>query len=247
MLMTPPLLDDRGRPTAATTFLLVHRALRRDSGRFPSAVRSLAYGEVDRAGRTAERWRTFRGVLDDHHRAEDTRLFPALLAAESGLTGVLVELGEQHAGLDDLLDRAEASLDVLAARGVDAVARETSVEVMAGLARHLEDHLALEEEHLVPVMLRDPAPFRPSPGPSRQQSARVDDQALAWLAEDLDPVTLAVLAAELPPPARAGLPDLLDRQRRSAALVWGEPYAEQRAPGRRPPGVHSPEKRPDKP
>ncbi len=180
------MLLDAGRPTPATTFLLVHRALRRDLVLLRSAARAAVEPDVGQVGWVRERWRTFRAVLDDHHAAEDARLFPALRAAEPSLAAVLDELDAQHAGLDALLDRVGAAVDALPADGAAAALDE--------LAAVLVPHLDLEEEHLVPVMLRTAA--GPPPSGSSPSRARAGDPAVhRWVAEGLDAELLAALGA----------------------------------------------------
>jgi hypothetical protein len=175
------LLAD-GRPTPATTFLLVHRALRRDLVLLRAAARTAAEPDAGQVGWVRQRWQLFRAILDDHHAAEDRRLFPALRAAEPALAPVLDELDAQHAGLDAVLDRAEDAVDGLPGTAGRAVV------ALGELASVLVPHLALEEEHLVPVMLR--APLGPPPG----DGARPDDAVRRWVGEGLDEDVLAALA-----------------------------------------------------
>jgi hypothetical protein len=178
--MTPDLLDEHGRPTPATTFLLVHRALRRDLVLLRAAAAAASEPDDGQVGWVLERWGVFRRVLTDHHRSEDERLFPALRAAEPGLGPVLAVLDAEHAGLDAALDRAEAALDALPAGAGEAAAE------IAVLARDLDAHLAREEEHLVPVMLRGGGgPPAGGGGP--------DEAVRRWVAEGLEPAVVAAL------------------------------------------------------
>lgn len=172
---TPPLLDADGRTTPATAFLLVHRGLRRDL----DLLAALA-GSGDRAA-LAERWQLFGRVLHDHHTAEDERLFPALGAAEPALAPVLAELDAQHAALGDALARVAAAL----AGADDAALRRA----LSGLSRDLDAHLRLEEEHLVPVMLRGGT----GPRPQDARRAAGDPQLLRWIREGLDDAALWAL------------------------------------------------------
>lgn len=90
--MSPDLLDPRGRPTPVTTFLLVHRALRRDLVLLRVAAAAAAEPDEGQVGWVQERWRLFRRAVTEHHHAEDERLFPALRAADPGLAPVLAAL-----------------------------------------------------------------------------------------------------------------------------------------------------------
>lgn len=168
-----------GHPTPATPFLLVHRALRRDLVLLRAAAGAAVEPDAGQVGWVQQRWRTFRAVLDDHHAAEDDRLFPALRTAAPGLAPVLDVLDAQHAGLDALLDRVGAAVTALPGDGAVAALDE--------LACVLVPHLDLEEEHLVPVMLRTAA------GPPAGGGGGPDDAVMRWVAEGLDEDVLAAL------------------------------------------------------
>lgn len=176
--MAHDLLDDTGRATPATTFLLVHRALRRDLVLLRVAAAAAAEPDDGQVGWVQERWRLFRRALTDHHHAEDERLFPALRSAEPGLAPVLAVLDAQHTALDTALDRTEAALAGLPDGAAAAAA------AVAELAADLDAHLALEEEHLVAVMLR----ARTAPD---ARTAPVD--LLRWTTEGAPPAVLAAL------------------------------------------------------
>ena len=91
-----------------------------------------------------------------HHGAEDTKLFPALRAANPDLGPVVDRLEADHRRVSDLLDEVEEAADDLAA---DAEA-ETRTRVARGLddlADHLLEHLDFEEESVAETMRAMPS------------------------------------------------------------------------------------------
>ncbi len=204
----PPLLDAAGRPTPATTFLLVHRALRRDLARFGPALRA-ARGDAEQRARVVGHWRDVEAALDAHHAQEDAALFPALLEAEPSLAPVLAQLDSQHAALDAAL----AGLRTAFEAGDDTAAADALDE----LANDLDGHLALEEEHLVPVMLAGAGVLR---GPGRRDAGPDPRWLAAWAAEGLDARTSAAVAATLPAEAAARLAGDSAAYGARTAQVW---------------------------
>lgn len=153
---TRTILGSDGRPTSASTFLVVHQALSRDLERFPVAARSLAQApDGARVDAFREHWKNYRDILDAHHELEDKILFPELWELAPGLGDLLELLGTKHADLEALLDTASMWVEQLPEEVDQAVA------AFEELAEFLEFHLATEEAHLVPVMLSSleaPAP-----------------------------------------------------------------------------------------
>lgn len=213
MPMTLTLLAADGAPTSATNFLLVHRGLRRDLARFPLAVRNLSPGDSAQARLVVDHWQRVRGVLDEHHAAEDERLFPALLAAEPALAEVLAVLDGQHAALDGALAAIESALAELPGAGAARAA-----DLLAAFAADLDGHLALEEEHLVPVMLRAAGQ---SGGAGRGAGfGEGRAWALAWATEGLDAGTLAAVLRALPSEVAEQVPGWRRDHEAVVGAVW---------------------------
>lgn len=226
--MTPSLLDLHGSPTAATMFLLVHRALRRDLARFPQAVRLLPEDDRAQAERIVDHWRRVRGALDEHQAAEDDQLFGVLLAAEPALSDVLAVLGTQHAALDGALAAIEAALAEL-----PGAAASRAADLLSAFATDLDGHLALEEEHLVGVMLRLPEPAA-GVGGGAGAGARADrGWLLAWGTEDLDPATLGAVLSRMPPDVAERAPAVRRDHETAVRAVWRDlPCAGEQVPSR---------------
>jgi hypothetical protein len=117
-------------PRAVVGFVGVHLGLRAEAAH---VERLRDAGDLAGARRRA---RLLATVLHHHHRAEDTVLFPALVARQPGVAVTTDELEAQHVELDVALGRLPADLDA------------------AGPVRILvERHLGLEEQHVLPVWM----------------------------------------------------------------------------------------------
>lgn len=244
-MATPAILEPDGRPTSATTFLVVHRALRRDLARYPAAVRQLAMApEEVRLAAFRDHWKSSRELLDAHHEQEDKVLFPELRELAPGLGDLLDALDTKHVELTSLLDTVSSWVEQLPEE-VDQTAA-----AFEELAEFLVFHLDTEEAHLVPVMLSSlespgqpepaetsetaetaPAPDAPetvdAPEPATSEMGDVDrlgfggvppSFALPWSAEGLDAGTAQVLLAMLPEPLQAGFPTWQQAYQQSVSL-----------------------------
>lgn len=122
---------------------LVHRELRT---RIELLREQLLHGEADTglAGELRLFCLGFCGALASHHTAEDTRLFPYVLAAHPGLGPVADRLMEDHrmlAALIEDLDRAARTA------GAAQVLRH-----LDGITAIMESHFGYEERQLTAVL-----------------------------------------------------------------------------------------------
>ncbi|MCS0639596.1 hemerythrin domain-containing protein [Streptomyces sp. LP05-1] len=139
-----------------TGFTLTHDLIRRV---IPELGRRLAgaaaTGTLDTAavrGLTTW-WQMFTTILDGHHTSEDSHVWPVVLAAEPGLTGVARTLEEQHASLDDHLAGIDEGLRQLATgQGEREVVLTGLLARIAEFDALMHDHLGLEERTMVPVL-----------------------------------------------------------------------------------------------
>ena len=117
-------------PRAVVGFVGVHLGLRAEAAH---VERLRDGGDLLAAARRA---RLLGAVLHHHHRAEDSVLFPALVARQPGAAVTTDELEDQHRELDVALAALPGDLDT------------------AGDVRRLiERHLGLEEQHVLPLWL----------------------------------------------------------------------------------------------
>jgi iron-sulfur cluster repair protein YtfE (RIC family) len=178
-----------------TFMYAAHDAFHRDLRRMAAAVE---------AGRTADPavragWGTFKNQLHVHHTAEDEFLWPALRAkvTQPGDVAVLDAMQAEHARIDPLLSRVDASI---AATGLAGVTENAST-LTAGLAAHMDHEedqaLPLVEAHLGPGGW---AAFRKAAGKS--QGLRGGAELFPWMLDGAPADTTRRVLGMLPPPAR---------------------------------------------
>jgi iron-sulfur cluster repair protein YtfE (RIC family) len=178
-----------------TLMYAAHDAFRRDLGKLAAAVR---------AGRTEDPaiqagWAMFKKQLHVHHTAEDTSLWPPLLAKVSrpGEMAVLDAMQAEHAHLDPLLSLVDASL---AAPGHAGLA-----EHAAALAEALTAHMEHEENSALPLVeahlgVEGWAAFKKAAG--RSQGLRGGAEYFPWMLDGAPADTRRRVLKNLPPPAR---------------------------------------------
>ncbi|MGY1743710.1 MULTISPECIES: hemerythrin domain-containing protein [unclassified Blastococcus] len=135
-------------------FALVHRALRNGCRLLADALTDIAAGgPCDRERQQAVV--AFAGhMLHEvhvHHSREDDVLWP-VIAASAGAHVDLAPLSDDHAALQDVLDRAEPLLAAFAAQGPAAAAPLAAV--VTQVADSLDEHIAEEERDVFPVVRR---------------------------------------------------------------------------------------------
>lgn len=170
-------------PAAVLGFAGVHLALRAEAASIEGAV---ADGDLATARR---RSRLLARVLACHHHAEDTLLFPAIVARHPGVEVTTAELEAQHVELDERLAALPDALDGA-----------------ADLRAFVERHLVAEEQHVLPVWLgsftrEEHERF----AGSLRRATPLGDAGLmvSWLLDATPPEALGVARAQVPPPIRA--------------------------------------------
>jgi iron-sulfur cluster repair protein YtfE (RIC family) len=191
--------DTRRRPAQGTvdfTFMYAaHDAFHRDLRRLAAAVETGQTADpAVRAG-----WATFKNQLHVHHTAEDRWLWPPLRGRLTlpDETDVLNAMEAEHARIDPLLARVDASL---AATGLAGLAENASA-LTGALAAHMEHEedraLPLVEAHLGPGGW---AAFRKAAGKS--QGLRGGAELFPWMLDGAPADTAKRVLGLLPPPAR---------------------------------------------
>ncbi|WP_211234798.1 hemerythrin domain-containing protein [Glycomyces arizonensis] len=144
--------DTRGSTISSETDRLVAfsgqlRAVHRRLRRALELARQSIDGEVDLpAGLDLPVFcRGFCSALSDHHRSEDTGLFPELLAARPDLRPVVDNLMRDHNMLEHLLGEFSAALSSEAEP--EALHRH-----LDGIGAIMESHFGYEEHQLISVL-----------------------------------------------------------------------------------------------
>jgi hemerythrin-like domain-containing protein len=130
-----------------TSYRSVHHAIR-------TAARRLAWiapavGPADRIRVHAIRryWDGFTGEILGHHTLEDEVFFPALAARSAEMHELTDRLAADHHLLDELMDETTATI-----AGYDrAGAPERAARLLDHIASHMDEHLDLEDERVLPL------------------------------------------------------------------------------------------------
>jgi hypothetical protein len=211
MSEAPTLLDQDGRASIATIFLLSHHALRRDAALFTRALGSLTAADRRRARVLGEEWRAYREALHAHHHEEDAHVFPPMRDEHPELAQILDRLGAEHRRIDPMIERGERAFEQLTERAAEASA------ALAELTAVLAPHFASEEEHVVPL-LRGQRDF-PAAADEAQLTLFVD--GFARNSHGVAPEVLVQLDAMLPGDVLARLPAARSAYDARWKTIWG--------------------------
>jgi hemerythrin-like domain-containing protein len=137
-------------------YFAIHRHMRSDLVRFADTVAALT--PADRANRIPAlvKWaKGFTFELEEHHYAEDEFFFPEMRARIPAVAGVLDRLDGEHKAMDVLLGRWPALMrDLADAKAPFEPAKAAALQMATELRDLLEDHLAIEDEDILPMYWR---------------------------------------------------------------------------------------------
>ncbi len=141
-----PLADARDMAAA-------HRMFRREFGLMPGLVRGVAAGDRERTALVAAHIALVSSVLEHHHSGEEQYVWPLLrerCPQEPARVDVDV-MEKQHQAIHEWLIRVKQ--DVAAwSESASADAREAAADAIDQLIPVMKEHLALEEERVVPLI-----------------------------------------------------------------------------------------------
>jgi iron-sulfur cluster repair protein YtfE (RIC family) len=136
----------------ARDMFVVHAMFRREFGLMPGLVRAVAAGGTGRAALVADHVALMSEGLAAHHQGEDDHLWPLLRERCPVECAPLVAVMEDqhHAIRDGLAQVATAAQSWRPAAA--AGPRDVLAEAVEQLLAVTRDHLALEEERIVPLI-----------------------------------------------------------------------------------------------
>jgi hemerythrin-like domain-containing protein len=216
---------------------LIHQALRVDAGRLVDTASALQPGDVHRVTELRAFFDEYREQLCLHHAHEDDLFFPALQAVVEESRVPIAELAAQHGTLDADLQAIGDGLGSLSTRPGDFAADHADmVGGMIGMAKHLDAHLTMEEETVLPLMASavPRATYKQLEAQARKLTPRRRAQFLIpWIVGHATPDQRKALFKSAPPLRAAYLVNrrryrLFDR----ALLVTPDPTQSQHAFGR---------------
>ena len=136
-----------------TLYYLIHRAMRLTAHQFATALSTLDHGDRARATELTWWWNGFNTELHNHHTIEDEIFFPALGAKVPAFATYESSLADDHARLNGLMADLAETMPRLA-RGKWVEPQTRAVELSRDLAGFLDDHLAVEDEDVLPLFTR---------------------------------------------------------------------------------------------
>jgi hemerythrin-like domain-containing protein len=129
--------------------VLIHRVIRREFGQLPRLLRTAAHDRA-RSKIVGAHAREMLNFLHTHHTGEDELLFP-LLRERTALDPELMDrMDAQHAQVDAAVTAIDAELPAWTANA-DAAAGERMAAVIDAMMPTLIDHLAEEEQKILPI------------------------------------------------------------------------------------------------
>jgi len=210
--MATRLLNDDGTASMATLLMTSHHAFRRDIACFSRALS----GSGDDASLAAT-WKLFRDSLHGHHTQEDTVIFPDLRSKHPEIAAPLDKLTSQHHQIDPLLERCDQLFGGL---GTQRTAVRAVVDALAAL---LDEHLALEEDTIVPYL----RVIKEFPAPPSDDLLALYADGFAWSLAGIAESVAAQVQAILPAALVAKLPAARTAFAQRCREVWG--YAHEGA------------------
>jgi hemerythrin-like domain-containing protein len=141
-------------PPDTRLYYWLHRAMRISSARLHTALSGLRPHDRSRARAIAWWVEGFTGELHHHHSVEDEVFFPALAERVPTFVHHGPELAADHEHLDVVLGQLRLALAAVAAgEGVEPFLAD-AVRAAAELRDHLDRHLAVEDQDVVPLFER---------------------------------------------------------------------------------------------
>ena len=142
-------MDTDAQTVDTRDMLLIHRVIRRETGRLPGLIRSAA--DPERAALIAAHASEMLDFLHTHHTGEDQLLWPVLRPRVS-LDGELINRMEaQHAQIAEGVTDVRRDLPVWA-KSADPATGERMATRLEWVSDVLNAHLAEEEERILPLV-----------------------------------------------------------------------------------------------
>ena len=137
--------------------VVVHRAFRREFREAPGLVGSVRAGDRQRAELVGRYLAGIVTGLHHHHAGEDDLLWPVLLSRVAPHTELVHRMESQHKQLAVVIDRIEELLPGWRVTG-DAVTGRELAGVFAEASALLDEHLAQEEDEILPLVAEHVTP-----------------------------------------------------------------------------------------
>ncbi|WP_431946084.1 hemerythrin domain-containing protein [Actinacidiphila sp. bgisy167] len=186
-LLNEPMADTRD-------MYMAHAGLRREFRLLPDLIRSVRPGDTQRAEVVGSHAVLICDLLHGHHEGEDLLLWPKL--AERGgaeAAAIVPTMEEQHHAIDELYKEATGLLPGWRSTGQGGAAL---AEVFQQLATVLEEHMALEEREILPLVEKHV---------TAKEWHALGEHGMAAIPKNLLPLVLGVAAYEADPQVLKGV------------------------------------------
>jgi hemerythrin-like domain-containing protein len=141
----------RDTGTDTRDMLVVHDSIRRQFGQAPSLVRDVTPGDTDRAVVVADHVDLLGALLHHHHTGEDRLLWPVLQTrVPADVVETVQRMERQHEGIAEAQETVSAAASAWRATA-GRNERETLATALEELTERITEHLAAEEEHILPL------------------------------------------------------------------------------------------------
>jgi hemerythrin-like domain-containing protein len=200
----------------------VHTMLRREFGLMPGLVRAVAAGDEQRTMLVADHVALVTKVLDVHHSGEDKHIWPRLRKRGTGeIAPIVGVMEEQHGAIHHGLLQTTAAVASWRA-SASAQTRDALAGAVDQFLPVMKEHLALEEERVVPLIEKYVTAGEYALLPQEANAEVPQDQLptiFGMLMYEADPVVIDTIVAEMPAEIQPVIKD-------AAAQAYGA-YAQQ--------------------
>lgn len=189
----------------------VHTMLRREIGCAPALVRAVEDGDRQRAEVVASHVELMNALLEQHHSGEDKHIWPRLQERVPEQIASIIEVMEkQHDAIHHGYEQVNEALGRWRAEA-SAATRDALADAIDQLLPILREHLALEEERVVPLIGRylTAAEYRQVAGEGGQETPpELLPMIFGMLMYEGAPEVIDSIVAEMPSEAQAGIKQL---------------------------------------
>ena len=200
---------DEQRADARDMFV-VHAMFRREFGLMPGLVRAVTAGDTTRAAMVADHVALMTEGLEAHHQGEDDHIWPHLRERCPGECGSLVDImEEQHHAIHDAFRPVRETAGRWR-QTAPADARDALAEAIGPLLALTHEHLALEEERVVPLIEKHLTQAEYAPAAQAASAALPPDKLLIGFGMTIyraDPEAVAMIVSHVPPEAQPTIKD----------------------------------------
>jgi hemerythrin-like domain-containing protein len=152
-------LEPAGGGADLTGYLAIHQAMRIANAQLVRGIGTAGVADPERAAALARWFRGYSDELRTHHHIEDDIVFPELLARVPDYAAYSGSLADDHRELDGMIDAIREALATWARHTTESDAardaRYTALDLAVELRDFLEQHLAIEDADVLPMMFRN--------------------------------------------------------------------------------------------